>query len=80
MTNHVSSNESLLALENKLKHRLHPVSPDDVFVSDLRQKLEHSSLWERQKRAALSMLTIAFGLLVGLIIFLIGRHFVLREE
>ena len=80
MTNHVSSNESLLALEKKLRHRLHPVNPDHVFVSDLRQKLEHSSLWERQKRTAFSMLTVAIGLLVGLIIFLIGRHFVLRED
>ena len=80
MTNNKSNNEPLLVLEKTLRQHLNPVSPDDVFISDLRQRLEHSSLWERQKRTAFSMLTVAIGLLVGLIIFLIGRHFIVRED
>lgn len=68
-------NESLLALEDSLKRRLHPVKPDRHFVRGLRKRLEESNMLYRQRRTAATLFTIAGGLLVGLVIFLIGRGF-----
>ena len=70
-----SQNESLLALEDSLKNQLHPIQPNRQFVKKLSTRLENSNLLNRQRRTAATLLTIAVGLLVGLVIFLIGRGF-----
>jgi hypothetical protein len=70
-----TDNESLLALEDSLKRRLHPVTPNRQFVHGLRRRLEESNRLNRQRRTAATLLTIAGGLLIGLAIFLIGRGF-----
>jgi len=79
----VSKNEStdlsLLSVEKSLKNYLGPVDPDEGFIHELRQDLEGSPLWNKQERTALSLLTIAAGLLVGTGIFFIGRYF-MREH
>lgn len=74
-----TQNESLIALENSLKQKLHPVEPNQHFVQKLRTRLEESPILYRQRRTAATLLTIAGGLLIGLIIFLIGRGF-LRQS
>jgi len=70
-----SQNETLLALENSLKHQLKPVQPNRHFVIGLKTRLETSNLLDRQRRTAATLLTIAGGLLIGLVVFLIGRGF-----
>lgn len=75
-----SQNESLIALENALKHKLHPVQPNQHFVQKLRSSLEQSNILDRQKRTAATFLTIAGGLLIGLVIFLIGRGFLRKPS
>lgn len=67
---------SLLELERSLRKRLSPVKPDQQFVGTLRQRLEDSPAYRHQRRLAVSMLSIAAGLVVGLAIFLIGRSFI----
>ena len=76
----LTENESLLALEDSLKRRLHPVKPDLQFVRGLRTRLEESKLLNRQRRTAATLLTIASGLLIGLAIFLVGRKFLSGSE
>lgn len=68
-------NESLIALENSLKTKLQSVEPNQHFVNKLRTRLEESPILYRQRRTAATFLTIAGGLLIGLVIFLIGRGF-----
>ena len=70
-----TQDSSLLALERTLKTELHPVEPNQRFVQTLRTRLEDSSILYRQRRIAATLLTIAGGLLVGTVIFLIGRGF-----
>lgn len=71
----LSNNEDLLALEQSLKAGLYPVSPDQKFVGNLRTRLEDSPIIQQQRETAYFLLSIAGGLLVGLMVFLIGRGF-----
>jgi len=80
MMEKTSSNEALLALERSLKKELHPVKPDRKFVGTLRRRLEDSPVYQRKRRMAATMLSIAAGLVVGLAIFLIGRGFIQNVE
>lgn len=66
----------LLDLERSLKSGLNPIQPDQQFVGNLRRRLEDMPVYHRKQRLAVSMLSIAAGLVVGLAIFLIGRSFV----
>ncbi len=71
-----SINEKLLALEKSLKSKLHPVRPDRQFVGRLRNRLENSPTYQKQRRLAATFLSIAAGLVVGLVVFLIGKGFI----
>lgn len=66
-------NQDLLALEQSLKARLSPVKPDQNFVGNLRSRLEDSPIYQQQRETAYFLLSIASGLLVGSLIFLIGK-------
>ena len=68
-----SIHDDLLALERSLKSKFHPIKPDQQFVGNLRARLEDSPNYQRQRKAAYIFMTTAGGLLVGLIIFLIGK-------
>ena len=70
-----STNEELLALEQSLKNRFQPIKPDQKFVGELRSRLEESPVYQRQRKTAYFLLSVAGGLFVGLIIFLIGKGF-----
>jgi len=72
--------DTLLALEHSLKTKLNPVNPDGEFVRDLKARLEEATNSDRQRRIAGKLMTIAIGLLVGLIIFMIGREFTKRGQ
>jgi hypothetical protein len=67
------ANDDLLVLEQALRSKLHPITPDQDFVGNLRGQLENSSIYQRQRETAHVLLTIAGGLLVGLAVFLLGR-------
>ena len=66
-------NKELLALEQSLKTKFHPIEPDQQFVGNLRVSLESSPIYHRQRKLAQIFITTAGGLLFGLIIFLIGK-------
>jgi hypothetical protein len=66
-------NQDLLDLEQSLKARLSPVKPDQNFVGNLRSRLEDSPIYQQQRETAYFLLSIASGLLVGSLIFLIGK-------
>jgi hypothetical protein len=68
-----SISDDLLALEEALKAKFHPIEPDQHFVGNLRARLEDSPIYQQQRRAAYIFITTAGGLLLGLIIFLIGK-------
>ncbi len=70
-----SSNEYLLTLEKSLKSKLHPISPDQRFVRSLREQLADKTTSRKQQTLAVTLLSVAAGLVVGLVIFLIGREF-----
>jgi hypothetical protein len=70
-----STNEELLALEQSLKNRFQPIKPDQKFVGELRSQLEASPVYQQQRKTAFFLLSVAGGLFVGLIIFLIGKGF-----
>lgn len=80
MLNTNSSDFSLRKLEQSLKSDLRPVLPDRSFVGQLRDRLVDSPVYKRQRRIAYKLLTIAIGLLVGLITFLIGKRFFPKDE
>jgi hypothetical protein len=69
------SNETLLELERSLKSKLNPVKPDLRFINTLRDKLLEQPDIRPHHRTALTMLTIAGGLFLGLAIYLIGRGY-----
>jgi hypothetical protein len=73
-------NEHLLELEQALKSKLHPVAPDQNFVSHLRQRLETIQADQKQRTLAVTLLSVAAGLAVGLVIFLIRREFIQDAE
>jgi len=68
-----STYNDLLALEQSLKSKFHPIKPDQQFVGNLRSRLESSPIYQQQRKAAYIFITTAGGLLLGLIIFLIGK-------
>jgi hypothetical protein len=68
-----STDDDLLVLEQALRAKLHPITPNQEFVGNLRGQLENSSIYQRQRETAHVFLTIAGGLLVGLVVFLVGR-------
>lgn len=76
MTDMKSENEILLALEKSLRDELHPVQPDQYFVGNLHKRLEDSPAYRRKRQLAVTLLTVAGGLVLGTAIFLIGRGFI----
>jgi hypothetical protein len=80
MLNTNSSDFSLRELEHSLKKDLKPVLPDHGFVGRLRDRLVDSTGNQQQKQLAYKLLTIAGGLLVGLMTFLIGRRIIEKGE
>lgn len=66
-------NADLLALEHALRSRLHPIKPNQEFIGSLHTRLESSHIYQEQRKTAMVLLSTAGGLLVGLVIFLIGR-------
>jgi len=73
MKEHQILNQDLLALEQSLKSRLRPVKPDQYFVGNLCSRLEDSPIYQQQRETAYFLLSIASGLLVGSLIFIIGK-------
>lgn len=76
MAEQLAVEDKLITIEQSLRKKLAPIVPNDQFIGSLRQRLEGSTIYERQHRLAVSMLSIALGLVVGLVIFLVGRGFV----
>lgn len=74
------TNQDLLALEQSLRAKLSPVVPDAGFIGNLQQRLEESPLMQQQRKLATSLLLTASGLLVGVVIFLIGRKYLHGES
>ena len=68
-----SANDDLLIVEEALRANFHPITPNQDFVGNLRGQLESSTIYQRQRDTAHVFLTIAGGLLVGLVVFLVGR-------
>lgn len=75
MKRHLFSDQTLLDLEKSLKAKLNPVQPDHRFITTLREKLINEPIQQPQHRTALTMLTIAGGLLFGLAVYLFGRRY-----
>ena len=80
MTEFIVRNDQLLDLERSLRAELNPVKPSQQFVGNLRDRLEISPIYKQQKRLAISLLSIALGLVAGLVIFLIGHGFLKHSE
>lgn len=74
MINAHSQDFSLRQLEQSLKTDLRPVQPDRRFVGQLRDRLVESPVYRRQHQLALKLLTIAIGLIIGLLTFLLGKR------
>ncbi len=74
------SNETLLALEQSLKAKLNPVNPDQSFIHTLKQRLVNMPINDPHHRTAMTLLTIAGGLFLGLVIYLIGRGFINEND
>ncbi len=75
MANSKTTNSRLLELENALKTKLQRVVPDQQFVGHLRKRLEDSLIYQKKRRLAEIFLTIAAGLTIGFVVFLIGVGF-----
>ncbi len=80
MMEYTANNDQLLALERSLQSELSPVRPNQQFIGNLRQRLVDSPIFRQQRRLAISFLSIAIGLVAGLVIFLIGHGFVKHSE
>lgn len=80
MSEKVSTNEELLAIEEALRTRLNPVRPNQKFVSNLRQRLVESPAYQQRQQKAAKLLTVAGGLMFGLVVFLIGRRLIEGSE
>ena len=67
--------EILLSLEGHLQTSLHPVAPNPDFIRKLQKRLvaPEPPILEREPRL-LSLLVIAFGLLSGVAILLVGKR------
>jgi hypothetical protein len=68
-----SANDDLFVIEQALRAKLHPIKPNQDFVGNLRGQLESSSIYQCQQETAHMFLTIAGGLVVGMVVFLVGR-------
>lgn len=73
MRNGTITNEDLLKLEKALRISLHPVQPNQKFIGLLRKRLKEEGSQDHSQRIAVSFLTIAAGLISGLVVFLIGQ-------
>lgn len=80
MMEYTANNDQLLALERSLQSELSPVRPNQQFIGNLRQRLVDLPIFRQQRRLAISFLSIAIGLVAGLVIFLIGHGFVKHSE
>ncbi len=80
MAEFTAKNDQLLALERSLRAELSPVKPSQHFIGNLGQRLEVSPIYQQQRRLAISLLSIAIGLVAGLVIFLIGHGFIRHSE
>lgn len=80
MAEYTARNDQLLALERSLQSELSPVKPNQQFIGNLKQRLVDSPIFRQQRRLAISLLSIAIGLVAGLAIFLIGHGFVKHSE
>lgn len=69
----INQNENLLELEQSLRNRLSPVRPNRDFVGSLQKRLEESPIYRKKRQLAVTLLTVAGGLVVGTAVFLIGR-------
>jgi hypothetical protein len=76
MAERLVADDQLYRIEQSLRNKLAPIVPNDQFIGSLRQRLEGSTIYEKQHRLAVSMLSVALGLVVGLGIFLVGRGLV----
>ncbi|QRN83533.1 hypothetical protein JR338_01910 [Chloroflexota bacterium] len=76
MAEGLAAENQLNKIEQTLRTKLAPIAPNDQFIGTLRNRLEGSTIYEKQHRLAVSMLSIAVGLVVGLVVFLVGRGFV----
>jgi len=74
------SEADLKALENSLRANLHPIEPDQKFIRELAHDLADASIHYRQKRISQALLLITGGLVIGLLIFWIGRGFMEGER
>ena len=54
-----TQNSSLIELERTLKLELHPIEPNQHFISKLRARLEETSIPQHRRRMAGTLLTIA---------------------
>ena len=70
----MNENENLLKLEQSLRNRLSPVRPNRDFVGSLHKRLEQSPIYQNKRHLAVTLLTIAGGLVIGTAVFLIGRE------
>ena len=70
----MNENENLLKLEQSLRKRLSPVRPNRDFVGSLHKRLEQSPIYQNKGHLAVTLLTIAGGLVIGTAVFLIGRE------
>jgi hypothetical protein len=80
MAEYTAKNDQLLDIERSLRAELSPVKPSQKFIGNLRERLEVSPIYQQQRRLAISLLSIAIGLVAGLAIFLIGHGFMKRSE
>ena len=76
MAERLAAENQLNRIEQSLRAKLAPIVTNDKFIGNLRERLEGSTIFEKQQRLAVSMLSIALGLVVGLVIFLVGRGLV----
>lgn len=72
----INENNNLLEIEESLRTRLSPVRPDRDFVGNLQQRLEQSPIFQKKRHLAVTLLTVAGGLVIGTTVFLIGRELI----
>ena len=80
MTDKMAAENQLYQIEKSLKAKLAPIEPNAQFIGSLRRRLEDSPVYQKKQRLAVSFLSIALGLTVGLAIFLVGRGLVHETE
>lgn len=72
----INEDDNLLELEQSLRTMLSPVRPDRDFVGNLQQRLEQSPIFQKKRHLAVTLLTVAGGLVIGTAVFLIGRELI----